>query len=251
MIPKKTPKGTTKGWSGYLIPSYNPGSYHNWWYDDPFHIPDFTTRLLSNLQHAKPSTPTPQKFQAGMDSLPQELRDKITSLLLVGAIGLDCTYLLSQSCWRRLCLRIPFLWDLDENIISGFKDEEDKQWDWERLFRQVMARIKPPTQPEEGDTRAWTYHEVGLDVPPGFINRRRIWQLLEDMDPRELEFEAMRDPDSVIYDSDLQELRSYSDLGCLATGEDDRSWEANLGSESDWGSPSEFPSWQVPTDHVW
>ncbi|KAF7550010.1 hypothetical protein G7Z17_g6007 [Cylindrodendrum hubeiense] len=131
------------------------------------------------------------------------------------------------------------------------KDEEDKRWDWEKLFRQVMARVKSLVYPEEGAVRTWNYREVGLDVPPGFINRRRIWQLLEDMDPKELEFEAMRDPDLTFYDSDLQEFRNYSDLSCSEIGEDGGEWGADSGSQPEWGSPSEFPSWRVPTDIKW
>ncbi|KAM0427826.1 hypothetical protein ACHAPT_007283 [Fusarium lateritium] len=191
----KTTNGATKRWSDYYIPNYNPGSYDNWWLVDPFHIPDLTSRLLSNLQHVEPHAAICESLQTHLTSLPRELHDRIVSLLLEETIGLECTHVLPQSYWRQLFLRIPFLWDLDERLVPGLKDSEGKEWDWEKIFRQVMARAKHLIYPEEGDTQAWNYSEVGLDVPSGFINRRRIWQLLEDMDPAGLEWEATQDHD--------------------------------------------------------
>jgi hypothetical protein len=42
---------------------------------------------------------------------------------------------------------------------------------------------------EEGkDTHtAWDYRQVGLVVPAGLKNRRRIWQALEEMFPDDME----------------------------------------------------------------
>ncbi|EEU35077.1 uncharacterized protein NECHADRAFT_28984, partial [Fusarium vanettenii 77-13-4] len=157
------------------------------WLDDPLVIPNLTSRLLSNLQLVEAHTSRPSSLQTSLESLPQELQDRIMSLLREGTNGLDCTRLLPQSCWKHLFLRIPFLWDLDKTLVSEFKDKDGKEWDWERLFRQLMARVEPPTYPENSDIKAWDHGEVGLDVPPGFTNRRRIWQLLENMDPNEVE----------------------------------------------------------------
>ncbi|KAH7268019.1 hypothetical protein B0J15DRAFT_486333 [Fusarium solani] len=228
-LPKR-PDEARRRWGTYYIPDYHPGSYYNWWLDDPLVIPDLTSRLLSNLQLVRPHTAHPGSLQTNLDSLPQELRDRIISLLLEGTIGLGCTGMLPQSIWRELFVRIPFLWDLDKSLVAEFQDKDGKEWDWERLFRQVMARVQPLIIPEQGDTRAWNYDEVGLHVPPGFINRRRIWQLLEDMDPDEVEKYGLGEREDGTTD-----------------GVDDMSWEVtsdvDAGFEQDWGpvlDPSEI-----------
>lgn len=192
--------------------------------------------MLSNLQLIEPHTDRPGSLQTSLNNLPQELRDRIISLLLEGTIGLVCTRLLPQSHWKQLFLRIPFLWDLDKSLVSEFQDKDGKEWDWERLFRQVMARVQPVVIPEQGDMRAWNYDQVGLHVPPGFINRRRIWQLLEDMDPDEVEKYGLEEREDGTTD-----------------GVDDVSWEttsdADAGFEQDWGpvlDPSEIPGSAVP-----
>jgi hypothetical protein len=138
--------------------------------------------------------------------------------------------MLPQPIWRDLFVRIPFLWDLDKSLVAEFQDKDGKEWDWERLFRQVMARVQPPTYPENSDIRVWNHGEVGLDVPPGFTNRRRIWQLLEDMDPDEVEKYGLGEREDGTTD-----------------GVDDMSWEVtsdvDAGFEQDWGpvlDPSEI-----------
>ncbi|KAJ4212831.1 hypothetical protein NW759_011472 [Fusarium solani] len=228
-LPKR-PDEVRRRWGTYYIPDYHPGSYYNWWLDDPLVIPDLTSRLLSNLQLVRPHTAHPGSLQTNLDSLPQELRDRIISLLLEGTIGLGCTGMLPQPIWRDLFVRIPFLWDLDKSLVAEFQDKDGKEWDWERLFRQVMARVQPPTYPENSDIRVWNHGEVGLDVPPGFTNRRRIWQLLEDMDPDEVEKYGLGEREDGTTD-----------------GVDDMSWEVtsdvDAGFEKDWGpvlDPSEI-----------
>lgn len=55
-----------------------------------------------------------------------------------------------------------------------------KQYDWERLMRQVLTPmdiIDPDVMPPSSGS----YARVGLVVPPGFQNRRRIWQIVEEM----------------------------------------------------------------------
>ncbi|KAI8716231.1 hypothetical protein NCS52_00916200 [Fusarium sp. LHS14.1] len=224
-------------WGSYYIPDYHPGSYYNWWLDDPLVIPDLTSRLLSNLQLVEAHTSRPSSLQTGLESLPQELQDRIISLLLDGNISLDCTRLLPQSCWKHIFLRIPFLWDLDKTLLSEFKDKDGKEWDWERLFRQVMALVQPPTHPESSDIKAWDHGEVGLDVPPGFTNRRRIWQLLEDMDPDEVEKYGLEEREDD-----------------LMTEEDDNPWVPASGDdvlqEQDWGHVLD-PSEIVASDNPW
>ncbi|RSL40196.1 hypothetical protein CEP53_013527 [Fusarium sp. AF-6] len=188
--------------------------YHSGqWLDDPLVIPDLASRLLSNLQLVEPHTIHPGNLQTTLESLPQELQDRIISLLRVGNIGLDCTRLLPQSHWKQLFLQISFLWDLDKSLVSEYKDKDGKEWDWERLFRQVMARVQPLTYPENSDVRAWSYDEVGLDVPPGFTNRRRIWQLLEDMDPDEVEKYGLEGrEDDIMIEEDDKPWGTFSDI---------------------------------------
>ncbi|RSL66699.1 hypothetical protein CEP51_012776 [Fusarium floridanum] len=211
-LPKRIDEASRR-WGDYYIPDYHPGSYHNWWLDDPLVIPDLTGRLLSNLQLVEPHTTRPGSLQTSLESLPQELQDRAISLLRVGTIGLDCTHLLPQSYWKQLFLEIPFLWDLDKSLVSEYKDKDGKEWYWERLFRQVMARVQPLTYPENGDIRAWSYDEVGLDVPPGFTNRRRIWQLLEDMDPDEVEKYGVEErEDELVIEEDDRPWGTFSDI---------------------------------------
>ncbi|RSL48521.1 hypothetical protein CEP54_012878 [Fusarium duplospermum] len=222
-------------WGDYYIPDYHPGSYHNWWLDDPLVIPDLTSRLLSNLQLVEPYKTRPSSLQTNLESLPQELQDRIISLLRVETIGLDCTRLLLQSYWKQLFLQIPFLWDLDKSLVSEYKDKDGKVWDWERLFRQVMTRVQPLTYPENGDIRAWRYDEVGLDVPPGFTNRRRIWQLLEDMDPDEVEKYGLEErEDDLMIEEDDKPCGTFSDVA---------PWQ-------DWGQVLD-PSEITGSDHPW
>ncbi|KAJ4197076.1 hypothetical protein NW767_009321 [Fusarium falciforme] len=99
-----------------------------------------------------------------------------------------------------------------------------------------MARVQPPTYPEHSDIRAWNHGEVGLDVPPGFTNRRRIWQLLEDMDPDEVGKYGLGEREDG-----------------TTSGVDDMSWETtsdvDAGFEQDWGrvlDPSEIPRSDLP-----
>lgn len=115
------------------------------------------------------------------------------------SLGLQCTYVISQSYWKQVFLSIPFLWDLDESLIKDKLSDprEGYEWDWEKITRQLMSRVElveeVPMQvgdpKPDGSTVAWSYSKVGLDVPPGLTNRRRIWQLLEDMYPNDVDYE--------------------------------------------------------------
>ncbi|KAL9079165.1 MAG: hypothetical protein Q9157_001916 [Trypethelium eluteriae] len=85
-------------------------------------------------------------------------------------------YVLPPPVWRAGLLSgklIPYLWDLDPVVIRE-KDaapdgSEDSRWDWELLARQLA-------QPN-----AFDKGQPLTDVPMGLANRRRIWQLLDDM----------------------------------------------------------------------
>ncbi|KAM5356755.1 hypothetical protein ACJ41O_003401 [Fusarium nematophilum] len=238
-IPAKTENGTIgRSTATYYIPDYNPGGVENWWFDDPSHVPDLTTRLLSNLQHIEPATITSQAFQARFDGLPQELKDKIASILLHETMPVNCTGLMPQPCWKELVLQIPFLWDLDRDSMSDFTESTNADWDWERLYRQLMTRPTVAIFPETGGCKPWNYQDVGLSVPPGLTNRRRIWQVLEDMDPKELD--AADDPDFIVYDSDLEE---YIKDTAVDDG-DDLGGGLDNGNFASWGDATPPVNWQ-------
>ncbi|KAJ4009296.1 hypothetical protein NW752_009596 [Fusarium irregulare] len=76
--------------------------------------------------------------------------------------------------------------------VERFPDsppDPDKKWDWEQLVRRLMAcpiKVDPP--PLSYLTPApWDYGKAGLELPQGLTNRRRIWQIVDDMDPKELD----------------------------------------------------------------
>jgi hypothetical protein len=93
---------------------------------------------------------------------------------------------ISQSIWKEIFFQIPFLWDLNAETIykkTGSSTKDIVKWNWEKLTRQVMSSPHPPP-PDTSSYSSdgiWSYDDVGLDVPGGFTNRRRIWQILEDM----------------------------------------------------------------------
>ena len=93
--------------------------------------------------------------------------------------------------------RIPLsdhtvLGDLDVGEVERFPDsppDPDKEWDWEQLVRRLMARpiqVDPPPLDYLMPT-PWNYGKAGLELPQGLTNRRRIWQIVDDMDPKELD----------------------------------------------------------------
>ncbi|RGP80267.1 hypothetical protein FLONG3_1568 [Fusarium longipes] len=180
---------TATGWHPYeghwgdltLLPSKEI------WKHDPLHIPDLTARLLKNLRcRSTAKSIERSRFQNNFASLPRELLDTIIEYLRYEPIGLQPTYLLSQSFWKQIFIKTPFLWDLDMQKIHQFSDpltESDKEWDWEYLARQVLTHPALEPRPRlDKDFTIWDYSQVGLDAPLGFTNRRRIWQILDDRD---------------------------------------------------------------------
>lgn len=89
---------------------------------------------------------------------------------------------------------LPWLWDIDPTLIDA-KDAEicpggfDFEWDWELLVRQLSRGVDYGLRldrPKRGELlvhqMATTgYHSDLSYVPPGLHNRRRIWQLVEEM----------------------------------------------------------------------
>ncbi|KAF4460622.1 hypothetical protein FALBO_12593 [Fusarium albosuccineum] len=152
--------------------------FRDWWEADPIIIPDLTNDLMGNLQPTPPALTSLSQFKKRLASLPQEIKDEIVLHLSGGPVSLDCNYLIPQWLWKQAFLRIPFLWDLDSEIIDQKPrslDSEELDWDWEKLSRQVLSLPTVPIK-EEGSRweTAWDYTHVRLTVPAGLTNRRRI-----------------------------------------------------------------------------
>jgi hypothetical protein len=123
--------------------------------------------------------------------LDQEIKDRIL-YFLPSKLPLACTYLLDQSYWYTVFLQVPFLWDLDLAMVQAklggnTTDGQNiaKQYNWEKLTRQVLTPmdvVDPDVQPP----LPGSYARVGLMVPHGFQNRRRIWQIVEEMYPNDV-----------------------------------------------------------------
>ncbi len=155
---------------------------------DPECPADLTDMILENLE-AFPSEeslpPDIMAFRARLLALPQELQDHITSFLRTAApLPRRCTRLLPQEHWRQMLVygrTVPFLWDIDvaavDRCCAG-------PWplDWERLVRELS---QPTSRHRVFEDGIWT--EVVADcysrlkVPDGLRNRRRIWQIVEEM----------------------------------------------------------------------
>ncbi|KAI8691831.1 COesterase domain-containing protein [Fusarium sp. Ph1] len=203
ILKNRTWQGLELGLERYFIPpeffdqseENCPVAEQEWWEADPISIPGLTVDLMCNLRPALQTSPFP-RFTRHFTALPQEIRDNIMSFLLVESVALDCNYLAPQSYWKQLFLNIPFLWDLDLTVIDRKPSPIEKGvgWDWERLTRQVLAPVRVAFM-EEGKNAhtAWDYHQVGLVVPPGLKNRRRIWQILEEMFPDDVEMYHSKD----------------------------------------------------------
>ncbi|KAF5673558.1 hypothetical protein FCIRC_8021 [Fusarium circinatum] len=160
-------------WEGWL-------AIHQW-DEDPIDIPNLTSSLLANLERLDDSS-----AKTSAEALPEELNDHVHDFFYdTQALPKD-NYLFSQPVWKEIFLQIPFLWDLDTQAVhdkTGLELEEVKKWNWEKLTRQILSSPHPaPTNAASyRDEGIWDYAEVGLNVPGGFTNRRRIWQILEDM----------------------------------------------------------------------
>ncbi|KAI1070223.1 hypothetical protein LB507_010249 [Fusarium sp. FIESC RH6] len=209
-IPVKTKRGTylwTKEAAYYL--GYSHGT--EWWDYDPFCVPNLTGRLLENLT-SEESQPKPESSKS-----PEELADEIVSQIVAGewsSCGPPTT--LPQTSWKRILVRIPFLWDIDVEQIDQFPDipeTQQREWNWERLVRGILCGPIPEgrsdcdrVECEKRSHSVWDYSHVKLDLPPGLTNRRRIWQILEDMNPKELG--VLDEPDFIVLDDHLDRFIS-------------------------------------------
>ncbi|KAI2471117.1 hypothetical protein F4781DRAFT_388132 [Annulohypoxylon bovei var. microspora] len=149
----------------------------------PLHVPDVTSAVLENLKSLPPATaaiPEAVSFQKRFLALPPELRDHVCSFLASrnGMPGV-CNGLLPQWVWREVLLRgecLPFLRDLDIAVARAFcaqwnRDHGNREPNWELLVRKLSQEA----------WSIWDAESSSLKVPNGLRNRRRIWQLVEEM----------------------------------------------------------------------
>ncbi|SCO76809.1 uncharacterized protein FRV6_01021 [Fusarium oxysporum] len=194
-IPNNLPgQPISLGFERYYIPEYcieNWGDeWGGWWDEDPIEIPDLTARLLSNLEPLDDIS-----AEISTEVSPEQINDYIYSFFQDTQSFPNDNYRISQSIWKEIFFQIPFLWDLDILAVydrTGSNAKNVEKWNWEKLTRQVMSSPHP-SPPDAASYRKegiWSYEEVGLDVPGGFTNRRRIWQILEDMRPNDVQVGA-------------------------------------------------------------
>lgn len=165
---------------------------YQWWEEDPLFIPDLTARLLSNLEQCKPTDDTCLQSRDKFENLPQEIKDNILAELLNQPLALDCNYSIPQRHWKQAFHDIPFLWDLDKDILNDKirgAESAGTEWDWEKITRQLMTPVIVVGGTSQFNPEPWNYDQVGLAVPHGLNNRRRIWQILEEMYPNDVGLE--------------------------------------------------------------
>ncbi|KAF7557794.1 hypothetical protein G7Z17_g408 [Cylindrodendrum hubeiense] len=169
------------------------GGLYEWWEDDPLFIPELTARIVSNLEKCKPTDDACLQSRNQFENLPQEIKDPILAELLNQPLPLGCNYSIPQSYWKQAFLEIPFLWDLDKGILDEKTREAEStgtEWDWEMITRQLMTPVTMVDDTIQFKPITWNYDQVGLAVPHGLNNRRRIWQILEEMYPDDLGMET-------------------------------------------------------------
>ncbi|KAF9872868.1 hypothetical protein CkaCkLH20_09731 [Colletotrichum karsti] len=167
---------------------------------DPLQTENLTACLLRNLQPCGPPTDTVESklLAENLAKMPAEILDNILAMM-----GSDLprvsSYLLPQAIWKEQLKAgsnglLPWLWDIEPDLV----DEKDAEaygagfeWDWELLVRQLTRGVDFGVRPEipKDQPIGWRfkdfastgYHSDLEHVPSGLHNRRRIWQLLEEM----------------------------------------------------------------------
>ncbi|KAL6866509.1 hypothetical protein ACO1O0_002620 [Amphichorda felina] len=177
------------------------------WGTNPLEIEDLTNAILLSLQETPRQRPT--NLERRLFSLPPEIIDMILGTVNFRDLPRVTTGFLSQKVWldklKSGCL--PWLWDLDYELIGAKAREpcpggEEYEWNWELLVRQLsrgvdfgirtdvptgtnpLEPIKKKGEVVRSDATFWEttgYHNDLQYVPPGLLNRRRIWQLLEEL----------------------------------------------------------------------
>lgn len=181
---------------------------------DPIQVENLTDTLLSNLEPCRRDAVDDEErsFQARLTSLPEDVFHIILShLRSYRDLPRRANHTLPQQFWKdELTLGaeglLPWLWDIDRRKVNLKASQpcpggKDFEWNWELLVRQLSRGVDGGIQsdvPEHidvyasgSDRKGFEYLEdlwtcTGYDddlkfVPRGLHNRRRIWQLLEEL----------------------------------------------------------------------
>ena len=144
-----------------------------------------------------------------LSKLPREIQLEILDKISYRDLPRVTTGFMPQTfwLWALKSERLSWLWDIDVALIDAKVNEpcpsgEDYEWNWELLVRQLsrgvdfgIGRDSPEGwNPNAVDTERaqgaetvaanWkmdTYYDDLKYVPPGLVNRRRIWQLAEEL----------------------------------------------------------------------
>ncbi|KAI1407359.1 hypothetical protein F5Y13DRAFT_206389 [Hypoxylon sp. FL1857] len=199
------------GWPGPSddIPLVN---YVHTFGSNPLEIENLTENILLNIRECRRNAPLDREaeaFRGRLNSLPAELSDAICAEISSPRdLPRITTRILPQSFWKNLLkarTALPWLWDIDLDLIDTKAAEpcpggSDFEWNWELLVRQLSRgvdfgiRADGPRPPhyrydrfsETNRSTEWFrtctgYSDDLAHVPAGLHNRRRIWQLLEEM----------------------------------------------------------------------
>ncbi|KAH8668924.1 hypothetical protein BX600DRAFT_265378 [Xylariales sp. PMI_506] len=167
------------------------GDDEHWSVADPIAIPNLTEDILSNLETFQSEAPDPtvETFRQRFLALPTELRDRIVDLMgSFEGLSAECTSLLPQETWRDILLGkryLPFLWDLDYDLVAQRWEQAKRQGNelnWELLVRKLSAGVTMEWQHYDSlSFRQNLFCYPDMHLPKGLRNRRRIWQLMEEM----------------------------------------------------------------------
>ncbi|KXH45153.1 hypothetical protein CSIM01_01282 [Colletotrichum simmondsii] len=206
------PTWEEEDFSGLHWPGPYSSTLSNLYYtltSSPLDIEGLTSCLLQNLSACRSKVTRTKKgteLANNLSKLPTEILDDIFA-----AMGRDIppesSHLLPQRLWKDQLKAgsrglLPWLWDIDPACVDAKDSEpcpggESFEWDWELLVRQLSrsvdygvlpgvpdtVRATPGVAGPQGEpTMAGTgYHTDLAHVPAGLHNRRRIWQLLEEI----------------------------------------------------------------------
>ncbi|XXH01239.1 arginine metabolism regulation protein II [Hypoxylon texense] len=159
------------------------GDHERWEASYPLFVPDLTSAILENLGTLPPvmaAIPESLAFQRQFLALPPEMRDHVCSFLVSrNGMRSTCNGRLPQWVWRDVLLIgqcLPFLPEIDVSVVEDFCSQWEEQHpgkepNWEFLVRRLSQE----------DWSIWDAESSSLKVPNGLRNRRRIWQLVEEM----------------------------------------------------------------------
>ncbi|KAI1778009.1 hypothetical protein F4818DRAFT_332211 [Hypoxylon cercidicola] len=179
---------------------------------DPIKIENLTDTILYNLEPCRRDAigDSATKLQNQFAALPEDIfRTILSHLRSFRDFPRRAMYTLPQHFWKNELILagkglLPWLWDIDPGKANSKANEpcpggESFEWNWELLVRQLTRSVDGGMRndvPEHVDVHdphrkefihgedLWTCNGYDNDMkhmPRGLHNRRRIWQLLEEM----------------------------------------------------------------------